>query len=295
MMYKKNSHLIWLLGPALIVMVVFLYYPFVMNIINSLYDVNGLGASREIFIGFENYRKLAADKEMFTSVKNTGIMMVCTVVFQVGIGLALAVCVDAVRRGKEFFKTVFFFPIVISATAIGLLFNLFYAYYGGMFNQILTALNKAPINWKSDSLALLMIILPIVWSYAGFYFVLIFTGISNIPSDIFESALLDGAVGWKKFRYITFPLLKGVIGTCVTLAVTGSLKVFDLAWVIAPRGAPKGSTHFMGTYMYETTFIEENIDYGASIALIIVIIGVVVSQIANRLFRDKEMKNGNSR
>ena len=289
MLYKKKNVLLILMGPTLLIMIIFMYYPFFVNIFDSMYDINGLGGAKDTFIGLANYKKLFQDEHMLTALKNTFVLMFCIVLFQVGIGLVLALMVDSIKKGQKFFKTVYFFPIVISATAIGLMVNLFYSYYGGMFNQILAVFGKDSINWKSDELALIMIILPIIWSYVGFYFVLLVTGINNISADIFESAELDGATGLKKIWYITLPLLRNVIATCVTLAITGSLKTFDLPWIIAPRGAPKGLTHFAGTYMYETTFIADNVDYGATIALVIVVLGVAVSQIANIFLKEKEM------
>lgn len=288
MIYRKKRTLIWLLGPMIIVLATFLYYPFITNIWNSLFDVVGLGGSRGDFLGLGNYKRLFMDPSILISIKNTGIVMILTVIFQVGIGLVLAILVDSIKRLKEFFKTVFFFPIVISATAIGLMFNLFYSYYGGMLNQIINAWGLRSVNWKSDSIALIMISVPIIWSYVGFYFILLLTGINGISEEIFESANLDGAVGYKKVRYITIPLLKNVIRTCIILAITGVLKTFDLPWVIAPKGAPKGLTHFMGTYMYQVTFIEENVDYGSAIALVIVVLGIIISQFINKLMKQEQ-------
>lgn len=289
MIYKKKSALIWLIGPAMLIMTVFLYYPFIQNIWNSLFDIRGLGGAVDQFIGAANYKKLLTDPQIGIAAKNTLIIMILTLVFQVGIGLGLALLVDAIKKGANFFRTVYFFPIVISATAIGLMFNLFYAYYGGMFNQILDYFGKLPINWKSDSLALGMIAIPIIWSYVGFYFILMLTGINSISEEIFESAMLDGANGFKKIYYITLPLLKNVMRTSIILAITGALKVFDLPWVMTPKGAPKGLTHFVGTYMYQVTFIEENIDYGSAIALIIVVAGIIISQGANHLLKQEEL------
>lgn len=288
MIYQKKRTLIWLLGPMIVIMVAFLYYPFIQNVYYSLFNIVGLGGARGDFIGAENYKRLFTDPSIRISLKNTGIMMVLTIIFQVGIGLFLAILVDNVTRGKKFFQTVYFFPIVISATAIGLMFNLFYDYYGGMLNQLLNTFGLASVNWKSDQLALIMISVPIIWSYVGFYFVLLLTGINGISEEIFESASLDGAVGFKKVRYITIPLLKNVIRTCIILAITGTLKLFDLPWVILPKGAPKGLTRFMGTYMYQVTFIEENIDYGSAIALMIVVVGITISKLANKLIKQEQ-------
>jgi raffinose/stachyose/melibiose transport system permease protein len=154
-----------------------------------------------------------------------------------------------------------------------------------MLNQLMEHLGKEPINWLAPSIAFIMISIPTLWSYVGFYFVILLTGINGISDDVYEAADIDGCTKFKQVFYITLPLLRGVICTCVILGVTGALKVFDLPWAIVPKGAPQGLTHFLGTYMYEQTFTIGNFDYGSTIALLIVIFGVVVSWIVNRIIR----------
>ena len=242
------------------------------------------------FLGMDNYKKLFSDPKIRIAIANSLKMMVLAVVFQVGIAFLLAVLVSLIKTGQQIFRTVYFFPIVISATAIGLLFKLFYNYNGGMLNQIRLAMGKEPINWLSPSLAFIMVSIPTIWSYVGFYFVIILTGLNAIPEEIYEAAAIDGCSRWKQVLYITIPLIRGVMCTCVTLAVTGALKVFDLPWVIVPKGAPQGVTHFLGTYMYEQTFSISNIDYGSTIAFVIVILGVIVSKIVSTLMKpDKNL------
>ncbi|NMA65066.1 MAG: sugar ABC transporter permease, partial [Clostridiaceae bacterium] len=268
MLYKDKRPLIVFIVPALLILGVFLYYPFIRNIINSFYDISGLAAlGGGEYVGFENYKKLFIDPSIHQSLKNTLYMMGFAVFFQVGIALALALMVDSITRGAQFFRTVFFFPVVISATAIGLMFNLFYSYNGGLFNQILVSLGMERVLWLSDELAIYMVSLPVIWQYVGFYFVILLTGLNGIPQDIFEYALLDGVTGIKKTLYISLPLIWDVVKVCLILAITGSLKVFDLPWVVAPNGAPKGLTHFLGTYMYFKTFISQSVGYGAAISV----------------------------
>lgn len=209
--------------------------------------------------------------------------MVLTIMFQVGIALLLALLVNSIGRGAQFFRVVYFFPIVISATAIGLMFSLFYAYDGGMLNQIAVALGGEKILWLSDDKAFTMVSIPVLWQYVGFYFVIILTGLAGVPEDVYESAEMDGATGIKKTWYITLPLIADVLVTCTTLAITGAIKVFDLPSVIAKNGAPKGLTHFLGTYMYQKTFIAQDVDYGSAISIIIVVLGVVLSRTVGRL------------
>lgn len=291
MLYKKKWPLWVFLVPGLLFMLIFLYIPFIDNIKNSFYDMTSIvkmpGTTWK-FIGFDNYKKLFTDPDVRTALLNSIKMMVLTVVFEVGIAFVLAVMVSQIKKLQHVFRTVYFFPVVISATAIGLLFKLFYNYNGGMLNQILEQLGKDPVNWLSPSLAFVMVCIPTIWSYIGFYFVILLTGLSDIPDDIYEAASIDGCNKFKQVFYITLPMMKPVFFTSVTLAVTGALKVFDLPWVMVPNGAPQGVTHFLGTYMYQVTFGMSNFDYGSTLAILIVLLGIVVSQVIGFMTREKD-------
>ncbi len=287
MIYKNNKILAVFLLPTVILILTFLYYPFIANIKNSFFDMKNFIDPSTTFIGLENYKYLFEDPTFRVALFNTFKLMGLVVIFQVGIALMLAVLVSNIKKGAEFFRIVYFFPIVISATAIGLMFTLFYEYNYGMLNQILVGLGYDKVVWLSKETAFMMVIIPVIWQYVGFYFVLILTGISSIPNDIYEAASIDGATKLQSFKHITLPMLKSTLNVCIILSLTGALKVFDLLWVIAPKGAPGGSTHVLGTYLYSQTFEAGNIDYGATIAVFLVVFGIVISQISNILFRDR--------
>ena len=303
MIYKKKTPLLVFLIPAFAFLIVYLYYPFVQNVINTVLDIGGLGRPAEGMNDpwYSNYVELFRDPNLRTALKNTVILTILTVVFQVGIALVLALLVDSIRVGAQVFRTVYFFPIVISATALGLMFNLIFLYKGGMINQILLELDMLPyeikangrmivewIDWKDENHFLFTMFLPVIWQYVGFYFVIIITGLNNIPDDLFEAAALDGASGWTKIRYITLPMLRNVLCTCLVLAITGALKVFDLPWVMFGAGMPQNMGWLTGTYMYDQTFNRMNVDYGSTVAVLIVVLGVVLSNVANRVFRPTE-------
>ena len=197
-------------------------------------------------------------------------------VFQVGVALILALLVDSIRVGAQVFRTLYFFPIVISATALGLMFNLIFLFSGGMLNQLLMNLGliSQNIDWKDADHFLPTMLAPVMWQYVGFYFVILVTGLNNISQDLYEAAALDGCVGLVKVRYITLPLLRSVLCTCLVLAITGALKVFDLPWVMFGPGMPQNQGWLTGTYMYHQTFNRGNVDYGSAIAMLIVVLGV---------------------
>lgn len=289
--YRNKKPALVFLVPAFLFMAVYLYYPFFKNILNSFMEIKQLGSSGTGFNTpwYHNYREMLHDEYVWVSIKNTLLMMAVTLAGQVGIAIVLALMVDNIGRGKQFFKTVFFFPIVISATALGLLFNLLFLYDKGMINQVLEALGrKELIDWKAEGIALLTMMLPVMWQYVGFYFVILVTGLNNISDELYEAAKIDGAATMQRIRYISLPLLHNVICTCSVLAVTGALKVFDLPWTMFPKGMPLKSTFLTGTYMYYHTMETKNVDYGSALAVLIVVLGIILSKVVNTIFREKD-------
>lgn len=289
--YRNKKPALVFLVPGFLFMAVYLYYPFFKNILNSFMEIKQLGSSGTGFNTpwYHNYREMLHDEYVWVSIKNTLLMMAATLAGQVGIAIVLALMVDNIGRGKQFFKTVFFFPIVISATALGLLFNLLFLYDKGMINQVLEALGrKELIDWKAEGIALLTMMLPVMWQYVGFYFVILVTGLNNISDELYEAAKIDGASTMQRIRYLSLPLLHNVICTCSVLAVTGALKVFDLPWTMFPKGMPLKSTFLTGTYMYYHTMETKNVDYGSALAVLIVVLGIVLSKVVNTIFREKD-------
>lgn len=290
-LYRKKRHVFVFLIPAFTFMTIFLYYPFIQNIINSCQNISGLGSAAKGWNEpwYTNFMLMLEDENMRVALKNTGIMVLVTLVAQVGIAILLAILVDNIKHGKKIYQVVYFFPIVISATALGLLFNLIFLYDKGMLNQFLELFGVTTlIDWKDYAHAVTTMMIPVTWQYIGFYFVILITGLNNIPEELYEVASIDGATKFKRVWYISLPLLRNVICTCAILAVTGALKVFDLPWVMFPKGMPVNTTWLTGTYMYYQTFNTNNVDYGSAIAVLIVVIGVVLSKVANGVFRAKE-------
>lgn len=287
MKYYKNKMVIGtFLLPAFAMMTLFLFYPFIMSFVKSFYETDGFMQST--YIGLDNYRRLFEDRTIRTAVWNTFELMAYVVVFEIGIAIILAVIVDGITRGQNFFRTVYFFPIVISATAIGMMFKLFYTYNGGLFNAVLMAMGQEPRVWITVENALKIVAIPTVWQYIGFYFVILLAAIKQIPRELYESARLDGITGLSKTFYITLPLIRNVIITSLILAITGTLKVFDMVMVIT-EGGPLNGSQLLGLYMYQKAFTDEVFGYGATIAVAIVILGLFISTIVNLVFRKEDL------
>lgn len=290
--YRDKRPLLLFLLPAFMFLVLFLYYPFIQNIINSFMNISGLGTAAQGVQDpwYGNYVKMYQDTNVATALKNTMILTGCTILIQVGIALILALLVDGIKKGAQVFRTVYFFPIVISATALGLMFNLIYLYNGGMLNQFLQKFLGVTgnIDWKDEEHFLVTMFTPVMWQYIGFYFVVLVTGLNSISAELYEAAKIDGANRMQRIKFITLPMLRNVISTCLILAITGALKVFDLPWVMMGSGIPLDRSWLMGTYMYNQAFIRGDVDYSSALAVVIVILGVIFAKTANTLFKQKD-------
>src|SRR5690625_2584083 len=144
--------------------------------------------------------------------------------------------VDSIKHGKRFFQTTFFFPVVISGASIGLLFTLIYNHRNGLLNEILVKLGFERIVWLTEQSSLYMVAIPTIWSYVGFYFVIILTAIGKIPEDFYEAAKLEGVTGFQRLTRITIPLIVSDLKTCLVLAITGALKIFEIVYIITRGG-----------------------------------------------------------
>lgn len=291
MMYKSKI-VPWLfILPSLLFVTVFLFYPFGVNIYTSFYEYTSVLDRNPDFVWMDNYRYLITDPTFVRSFVNTLILVALVLVFQVGTALILALLVSHITRFSSIFKITFFMPIVISATALGLMFNLFYDYDYGMFNQLLVNLGEEKFFWMDPESLIrryLLTMLPVIWQYVGFYFVIFLTGLYGINEEVMEAAEIDGCSDFKKAILIKVPLLQNVMRTVMVLAITGTLKVFDLPHIISPNGYPNGKLHVLGTYMFEKAFNSNELGVAASFAVIIAIAGILFSGISNLVFKQNK-------
>lgn len=286
MMKGDKRFIIFALLPTSLIVGLFLYYPFIRGLWLTFYHMEGFITKK--YTGFGNYVRLFTDPIILQATLNSLQLLLYVVIFQVGIALVLAVLVDGIRHGKTFFRTTFFFPVVISGTAIGLLFSLIYLHRGGMLNTILIKFGFEPVLWITESTSLIAVAIPTIWQYVGFYFIIILTAIMKIPRDFYEAADLDGIKGLKKTTHITIPLIFSDLKVCLILAITGAFKVFDLVKIIT-NGGPVNSSQVLGTYMYQQTFSSQLVGYGSTIAVLIVILGVGLSIIINKALKSNDV------
>lgn len=285
-MQGDRIYIFLFLAPAIVVTGIFLYYPFVNNLLQSFYKTDGFFNST--FIGLDNYIRLWNDEIARTAFFNSIELMIYVTIFQVGIALVLAIMVNSITKGAGFYRTTFFFPIVISGAAIGLLFTLIYNYRNGLLNEVLVNLGWERVLWLTEQSSLYMVAIPTIWNYVGFYFVILLTAIQKIPNDFYEAAKLEGITGVQKMFRLTIPLIVTDLKTCIVLAITGTLKIFELVYIIT-RGGPGNSSEVLGTYMYQKAFEDTAMGYGATIAVLIVALGLTLAFITNKLLKNDEV------
>lgn len=270
--------------PVLILLVTFLIYPIIQTFANSLTKWNGISVDKT-FIGAANWQKLMGDKDFWRAFFNNVKIMVLSLVIQMPIGILLATFLDAGGRKFNFFKIIWFLPLLMSSVAVGYLFH----YALATNNGIITAISELLGGGKIDLLgnqktALYAVIGVICWQFIPFYMVYYMAGYSSISEDIYEAAIVDGATRGQYVRKIALPLLVPTIKSAVVMSVTGSLKYFDLVYVMT-GGGPGTSTELMATYMYKTSFTTYNMGYGSAIAagmfILITVIAAVIMRVMN--------------
>lgn len=264
--------------PALAIYGVFVLYPIVQSLRYSLYEWSGISPGFE-FVGLENYRTLLRDPVFWKALRNNVILVIASIAIQLPLGLGLAMVLEERLRGWRIFRTVWFLPLLMSTVAIGLLWNYIYDPTFGLLNTLLNAvgLDSWQRGWLGEQeTALGSVIAVICWQYIPFYMVLFIAGLTTIPGDLVEAARLDGASGWRLFRTITLPLLRPVIRTAAILSLIGSLKYFDLIYVMT-GGGPGDATQLMATYMYKNAFTQFDMGYGSAIAVALFLIAFVIT------------------
>lgn len=286
----KNKKIIALFViPGMLVYVIFFLWPILSTFYYSAFEWNGY--SDMIFTGFDNYLRLFKDRSFETGIKNIGILLVAVLGVQLPISLLLALLLSRITKGARVIKTLFFVPIVFSATAIGLVWlRMFDAKYG-FVNQLFTLLGMDyQQNWLSEPQNVMWAVcIPVVWCKIGYYLVILYAGIKSIPNDYYQAALLDGCNGIQATMKITIPLLRNVISMCAVLCAIGAIKEYPLIYVMT-LGGPFKSSMTPAIHMYLEAFTNSNFGYSSAIAVVLVVISLITYKLMNVLFPTKDIQ-----
>lgn len=270
--------------PVVVLIIIFMAYPIIQTFINSFTQWNGISAAKR-FNGLYNWNKLIHDADFWRAFLNNVKIMILSLVIQMPIGILLATFLDAGGRKFNFFKVIWFLPLLMSSVAVGYLFHYALATNGGIISSISELLGGGKVDLLGNQkTALYAVIGVICWQFIPFYMVYYIAGYSSISEDIYEAAIVDGATRGQYVRKIALPLLVPTIKNAVVMSVTGSLKYFDLVYVMT-NGGPGTSTELMATYMYKTSFSSFNMGYGSAIAagmfILITLIATIIMRVMN--------------
>lgn len=278
------------LFPSFIILCFIIIIPIGMSIYYSLLDWNGFG--KGIFIGWNNYIKLYKDPAFIISIKNSLIFAFTSVIIQLPISLLLALIISKGVKFERFFVTVYFIPVIISTVVIGQLWMKIYHPEYGLLNTFLGTVGLGGLKreWLgSKDTALLSSVVPVLWQYIGYHMLLMYAGIKSISGDVFEAAKIDGASWAQTSLLVTIPMLKPILQVCITFAVIGSLKVFDLVYVLT-RGGPAHASEVTSTLMVKTIFNGNQYGYGSAMAVFVIVECFVLYLLIGKLFKSDEVE-----
>lgn len=275
--------------PTFAFLAVFVVWPILSSLGLSFYRWNGIDPART-FIGLGNWVRLLNDAVFWRALGNNLTVVVLSIIIQLPVAVLLAVMLERHRTviGKVL-KTIYFFPMLMSSVAVGILFKYIYDPNFGLINETLrrSGLGALAQSWLGDPrFALPAVVLVICWQFIPFYMILFYAALSGVPGELKDAARIDGADEGRYYRHIAVPLIMGTVRTAVILSLIGSLKYFDLVWVMT-EGGPNNASELMATYMYKKAFPSFEVGYGSTVAFamfaFVLLVSVAAQSISRRL------------
>ncbi|EOR25346.1 sugar ABC transporter permease [Cytobacillus oceanisediminis] len=272
--------------PALLLILILIYIPIILTGYYGLMDWDGIGA--KTFIGLDNYIQLMKDKMFWTSTYHSVLLAVFSAISLIAY-LVISLILASKIKGAGLLRKIYLIPMLLSSVAIAQLWLKIFDPTNGMLNKLLEMFGvvNTPIWLADPNLVLYSIFIPIVWQYAGFYIIIYYAALKGVPDEIIEAAKIDGATPFQIAYKIKLPLIAPVIKVTIVLAIVGSLKYFDLIYVMT-GGGPNGASEVMASYMYKEAFKTYNFGYGSAIGFALLVICLVMTWVIQKLTASKE-------
>ena len=276
------------LAPGLFMFAVYVVAPIFESFSISLYDWDGISPDPR-FIGFDNYRELLDDEAFYTSLRNN-ILWLVLYLLAIPAGLFAALFLNQTVRGIRLYKSLFFFPFVISQVVVGLVFAWFYDPSFGLLNEVLNLFGIGSVAVLADERYVTYgIIAAGLWPQTAYCMILYLTGLNAVDPEQIDAGRLDGARSWRMLWYVILPQLKPATFIAVVVTVIGALRSFDLISIMTD-GGPYGSSRVLAFYMYEQALSEYGfrMGYGAAIAVVLFAIMLVyIAYFLRRMYLDE--------
>lgn len=276
---KENIIITLFLAPSLLIFMIFILYPVFNTIYLSFHSWKGIYGSNLLFVGFDNYIRVLKSEHFYKALLNSLYFLIGGFIILMPLSFLLALLITSKLKYTKLMKTSFFMPIMLSITAVALMWVYILNPTFGAVNTILRALglNSLAKEWLSTPvLNVWSIVLVNEWTYAGYNMLIFASGLISIPKSIYESAEIDGCVGIKKLIYISIPLCKESFKIFSILCITGCLKVFDLVWAMT-KGGPNRTSETPATLLYNEAFTFKSFGTSAAIGVILLILGIILS------------------
>lgn len=279
---SKLSPYLWIL-PALAVYGVFKLYPLVSGLQMSLLRWDGIEEPR--YIGLRNFEKILSDPMTGAVLMNNVHYAVGTVLGKIVLSLFLAILLHQALKGRTFYRTSLFMPVVMSFVVVGVLWSWLFNPQFGLINSLLRGLGLGVLvqDWLGDAaVALNSLILVDIWKWYGFHMVIFLAGLQSIPDELYEAARIDGASVWQQFLHVTLPMLQPVMIVNVTISVMGAFNVFDIPFIMT-AGGPANATNVMALHIYIRGFKFYRFGFSAALSYVLLVIVTLVAAIQLKL------------
>lgn len=274
-----------MVAPAVILFSLFVVYPVLYSMTFSLTKFQGFGAPE--FIGFENYVTLANDQFFWRSLQNTVIILVVSIVLLVPASFGLALLLRRRIPGVGALRALVFGPAIIAPILVGLIWVFILDPKIGLLNRLLAGVGIGPVQWiGGDDLTPYAVSLVFIWSSIGFAMTIFYAGLQLLPADVMEASAIDGATGWQQLRYVTVPMMRETFAIVTILMITNIFKIFELVYMLT-GGGPVHRSETLVSYMYFITFTNQQYGLGMAIAVIVTVLGAIVSAAYLALSRER--------
>ncbi|HBG17614.1 MAG TPA: sugar ABC transporter permease [Firmicutes bacterium] len=285
---QKNSVLFVFLFLPISLMLLFVLFPTIEMFRISFTSWDGLSKTQEL-VGLTNYKEILTNSpEVWLSLRNNAIYFFVHAFF-IPIELIIAAILDRKIRGSKFFKTVIFMPYIINGVAIAYTFSFFFSPINGALNGILEKIGLGMLirNWLTDVRIVNLTLAGVsLWRFSGVHVILFLAGIQSIHTELLESAMIDGANAWQKFRFIIVPGVRRVLEVILFLNLRGALQVFDIPFIMTNGGPGHASSTFT-TYTLETAFKFSSYGTASAMGVSLICLIILLNWIQNKVFNIK--------
>lgn len=283
---RKSKAAVYFILPSVILLLSVSIFPLIFSLRASFMDWNLARPLETSFAGIDNFRRLFTHPGFLVALKNTALLTGVCVGLEFAIGIGIALLLAREIKGSNVFRTLLIFPMMMTPVIVGLIWLFMYYPRIGVINFFLHKLSLPTPAWTSSkSTALLSIMIPDIWQWTPFVFIVLFAGIQSGPQEVMESALVDGASNFQRFIYITLPLLKPVIMVVLLLRIIDVMKLFDTIYILT-NGGPGYASENLSWFAYRTLIRAYDVGLAAASSYIILVIVVIIVTILLKVFKD---------